>query len=319
MVQQLINRFYRVPKSKWKEIRRFGGYISYLKVLKGKKEMFNASKSLPPIFSHQGGLNIYFLTGKKYLYQTLFCAFSLVKVSPKETFQFILVDDGSFDDEFISQINSQMPNAKIITKTEIENNLGNRLPKLKYPYLNDKREIYPHIKKLTDIHTLDENPYKLVLDSDMLFWNEPVELINWLKQPNGCIYMLDCVESYGFDTALMQSLCGHEIPRLMNVGAIGIQSSTINWDHLETWGKTLEEKEGPSYFLEQALSAMIVSNQDKAILSKEEYIVNPEQGANNSNLNKLHHYVDLSKKYYFGSAWKTIYALSTQTKLKPPL
>lgn len=305
MIQKLIDYLYRYPISSWKNKQRFGGYWSHRTMIKGQSQMIKASQLLPPIPSFSKGLAVYFLTGKKYLYQTLFCAYSLVK-SSTEKFQFILVDDGSFDELYIDQIKKQMPGVSIITAASIQSNLNQHLPENEYPYLHHKRKIYPHIKKLTDIHTIDPNTAKLVLDSDMLFWNEPSELINWLKAPQGCIYMLDCEESYGYDTSLMKSLCGFEIPKLVNVGAFGYNSSIINWRSIERWSKTLEEKQGASYFLEQALSAMLVANEKSIILNKEEYIVNPITNLDNSTGIKLHHYVDLSKKYYFNIAWRRI-------------
>lgn len=305
LLQTLIDTVYRNPKSKYKTIKRFGGYVAYNKMLKHQEEMIEASIILPEIPSFKEGLQIYFLTGEKYLYQTLFCALSLTKACD-EKFQFILVDDGSFNQNLINRIEHQMPGVKLILTNEIEANLNRSLPLSKYPFLHRKREIYPHIKKLTDIHTIDTNSYKLVLDSDMLFWNEPAELINWLKNPSGCLHMIDCEESYGYDKVLMSSLCGYKIPEMVNVGAIGFNSNIINWQDLEIWAKTLEEKEGTSYFLEQALSAMIIASEPKSILNKEEYIVNPVEKTDSSTRVKLHHYVDLSKKYYFESLWKKV-------------
>lgn len=304
-IQKIIDHLYRFPLYKWKMIQRFGGFWDYHKMLQGQKQMMGASRQLPTIVSDKQGLHIYFLTGKNYFYQTLYCAFSLNKVS-KEKFQFILVDDGSFDEDLIKQISKQMPGAEIITADTIALNLKKHLPKSQFPYLHVKREIYPHIRKLTDIHTLDNNPYKLVLDSDMIFWDEPHEVISWLKTPNGCLYMLDCEESYGYDRNIMRSLCGHDIPPLVNVGLLGISSNTINFQNLEVWSKTLEDKQGASYFLEQALSAMLVADMPQTILKKEEYVVNPNISIIGLDVVKLHHYVDLSKKHYFNTFWKKI-------------
>lgn len=305
MYQKLINNLYRYPKSNWKNIQRFGGFRSYYKMLNGKKEMIKSSYRITEITSHLKGLPIYFLTGKNYFYQTLFCALSLVKNSQQE-FRFILVDDGSFDKELIENANIQIPGVEIITKETIDQNIRRTLPEQDFPYLHFKRKVYPHIKKLTDIHTIASDPYKLVLDSDMLFWQEPLELINWLKDPSGCLYMLDCEESYGYDKGLMQSLCGFKIPALMNVGVFGFNSDVINWENIEKWSQSLEEKQGTSYFLEQALSAMLVANEHKNILDKSEYIVNPNEGTIDFSKAKLHHYVDLSKQYYFNNAWKKL-------------
>jgi hypothetical protein len=305
LIQKFINEIYRYPKSNWKKIQRFGGIVNYKRMISGQKLMEKASNDLPEITSYPDGLPIYFLTGKKFIYQTLFCAYSLIKNS-KETFQFILVDDGSFDDTDVAYLELKMPSVKLVLKDEIEKQLERVLPAKDFPFLHLKRKVYPHIKKLTDIHTLTDNRYKLVLDSDMLFWQEPLAITNWLKNQNSPIYMLDCEESYGYSNSLMQQLCGNKIPSLMNVGAIGFSSDLINWEDLEIWASTLEEKEGKSYYLEQALTAMLIAGQPSTILENTDYIVNPTRRKIENPTGILHHYVDLSKEGYFKTAWKKV-------------
>lgn len=303
MIQSLINFLYRHPKSKLKLFNRFGGYFNYRKMMKGRELMKKESDYLSPVQSHPEGLIIYFLTGNKYLYQTLFCIQSLVRVSAVK-FKFILVDDGSFDKKLIERIHLQLPGAEIITKEIIEKNLHKYLPSNKYPFLHQKRKVYPHIKKLTDVHTIPGNTWKLALDSDMLFWCYPEEIIEWLHKPNKPLHMVDCEESYGYSYDLMEVLSGYKIRTLINVGAIGLNSDKINWDKIERWSKILEEREGSSYYLEQALSAMIISSADSIALNSKEYIVNPNKRSINSKLGTLHHYVDLSKDGYFRTAWQ---------------
>ncbi len=304
MLQQLINIFYRHPKSRLKIYKRFGGYFSYRAMLSNGKRMEQASWQLPPAQSYKEGLPIYFLTGKKYLYQTLFCIRSLQKATA-EKFHFIFVDDGSFDDAIIQRINIALPGAQIVTQSQIDENIRGKLPPNEYPVLRHKRLVYPHIKKLTDVHTMPGNAWKLVLDSDMLFWNEPVEMIKWLKSPVGFINMLDCVQSYGYSPTLMEELCGTKILQLLNVGVIGLNSELINWKNIEAWTKALEEKSGASYYLEQALTAMLIGNSPSTILPASEYIVNPNAADVINKRGMLHHYVDLSKAVYFKEAWKT--------------
>jgi hypothetical protein len=172
--------------------------------------------------------------------------------------------------------------------------------------LHHKRKVYPHIKKLIDIHTSNPVGWKLILDSDMLFWKEPVEMINWLKQPAQPIHMVDCVESYGYSEALMTKLCGTKIPHLLNVGIVGLNSSNIKWEIIENWVKELEETEGTSYYLEQALSAMLIGETTSTILNESDYKVNPTSIDLQHKVNTLHHYVDLSKEIYLKEAWRLI-------------
>jgi hypothetical protein len=302
-IQNFINIIYRHPKAKLKTIMRFGGFISYYKMRIGEIKMKKASNSLPPIISNAEGYPIYFLTGKNYIFQTLFCAYSLVKFS-NEKFQFYLIDDGTFNERIINNLNVKMPGVKIVNKQKIEENLNFKLPQKNFNFLRKKRTIYPHLKKLTDIHSCEENDFKLVLDSDMLFFEEPQQLIEFIKIGQGCIHMEDCEESYGYSNTLMEKLSQSKIPSLINVGVIGIRTEYINWDEINNWINILEIEEGTSYFLEQALSAMIIASHNKYLLDPNKYIVNPisfDQG------HILHHYVDLSKKFYFEKAWRIVY------------
>jgi hypothetical protein len=303
--QVLINYLYRYPLSAIKKYRRFGGYANYRRMLRGKSLMEKASFRLPPVASDPNGLAVYFLTGKHYLYQTLFCIHSLNKCGVNNL-RFVLVDDGTFDSRLIKRIIKQLPGAEIITREIIEDNLQKYLPEHLYSVLHQKRKVYPHIKKLTDIHTIPGAEWKLVLDSDMLFWNRPTEMLDWLKNPHRPIHMVDCLESYGYTTALMEQLCGSTIPNLLNVGIIGLNSSNINWAHVNQWVKILEEKEGASYYLEQALTAMLVANTETNVLPPNAYIVNPDNVATDNLKGALHHYVDISKEWYFTQAWKKI-------------
>jgi hypothetical protein len=303
MLQSVINFLYRYPKAHLIRYKRFGGYFGYRRMLKGKALMEQAAMGLPPVSSAVDGLTVYFLTGKKYLYQTLFCIRSLA-VSSENNYQFVLVDDGSIDERLTAQIKRQLPGARIVTRRMIGQNLAKRLPEAEYPVLYHKRKVYPHIKKLTDIHTIPGNEWKLVLDSDMLFCNQPTALISWLANPDKAIYMHDCLESYGYTRALMEELCGSPVPNLLNVGVIGLNSSQVNWKNIENWTKTLEEKEGSSYYLEQALTAMLLAGRETHILPPGEYIVNPEAEAIRKQTGTLHHYVDLSKEGYFKQAWR---------------
>jgi hypothetical protein len=306
VIQQAINFLYRHPKSKIKQIGRYGGFIKYYKIEKKIAEMQTTSLGLSPIQCHSEGLPIYFLTGKKHFHQTLFCILSLVKKCG-DIFCFYLVDDGTFDIKLKNRINQQLPGSVIITKEEINLQIENLFHLDKYPTLIHKRTVYPHIKKLTDIHSHLNGPeWKLVLDSDMLFRNKPTLLLNWLKNPDKPLHMVDCQESYGYSKSLMASLSGSAIPSLVNVGTIGLRSKSIRWPDLEVWIAELEALEGSSYYLEQALSAMLIGEQHSTVLPANDYVVNPSSLEVDQIKGVLHHYVDLSKGSYYNKMWQKV-------------
>src|SRR4051812_44783097 len=104
----------------------------------------------------------------------------------------------------------------------------------------------------------------------------------------------------------MEQLCGTAIKPLINVGAIGLNSAAIHWHNLEAWVATMEREEGTSYYLEQALSAMLIADKDAAVLNAKEYIVGPSEDDVKCGQGILHHYVDLSKLSYFNLAWQKL-------------
>lgn len=268
--------------------------------------MERASERLFVPYEEAGApLEVHFLTGRHYWYQTVFCMYSLQKAAGRP-FRWHLYDDGTFDEALIGRMQTQAPGAVVHTRQEIEARLRSCLPEQDYPFLWRKRRVYPHLKKLTDIHAGSQG-WKLVLDSDMLFYKNPEWLIRWLEAPEAVLHITEGQSSYGYTPGLMKELCGREITPCVNVGVVGLKSEEIDWDALERWGEELEAREGASYFLEQALTAMIISKNDSVKEDKGNYIVHP-QNKNDVIQRKgaLHHYVGLSKEWYYKIAWKSI-------------
>src|SRR5690606_28875224 len=114
--------------------------------------------------------------------------------------------------------------------------------------------VYFNIRKLTDIHP-GRDGWRIVLDSDMLFFAPPRDLLEWMKSPAQPLFMTDIATSYGRSDSRLQSICGLAVPQKLNVGICALQSEQIDWDEIEEWHRQLVS-EGTSYFDEQALLAM---------------------------------------------------------------
>jgi hypothetical protein len=92
------------------------------------------------------------------------------------------------------------------------------------------------------------------------------------------------------------------VPDAINVGVCGLRSDSIDWDLLERWTATLLREEGMSYYLEQALTAMLFAS-GGTLLPASDYIVLPSADAMMTRRGKLHHYVADSKTEYLTSLW----------------
>ena len=199
----------------------------------GRRAMESAVRSLPSLQSAPTGApRVFFLSGTRFWYQTAFCAYSLC-AHAKVPIQIVIVDDGSLTGEQASQLYRIIPGVQIRWAKEVSSLLDLHLPIERFPTLRQRRIVYPHLRKLTDVH-IEGAGWKLALDSDMLFYRRPEFLLEWLENPRRPLHLVDIEESYGYTLGLMKELVGAPIPQRVNVGACGLRSDTINWERLES-------------------------------------------------------------------------------------
>ncbi len=275
-------------------------------------QMEQAALRLTPFVANRPGpvYEVHFLTGKRFWDQTCFCFYSLLQQTDLNL-KLVAYDDGTLTKPYIKNIQRLFPTAHIVTAQSIEEALDRYLPASQFPYLRSRRLEYPNLRKLTDIH-VGSTGWKLVLDSDMLFFYPPAELLNWLEAPQNPCHMVDTETAYGYSSALMETLAGATMPERVNVGICGLQSDAIDWQELENWCRTLIETEGTHYYQEQAMIAMLMARQTCSVMSADDYIVMPQKAEVVDPEAKLHHYVSDSKPWYFRYGWKHIAQMHTK-------
>ncbi|MBF2097682.1 MAG: glycosyl transferase [Gloeomargaritaceae cyanobacterium C42_A2020_066] len=273
-----------------------------------RQEMESTAASLPPlpVFATQLPTHVHFLTGKKYWYQTCFCAYSLIQQA-QVGISFVIHDDGSLTPEHCAVFRQLFPGVHIILAPEAEARLDQYLPAGRYPSLRSRYRSLALMRKLMDIHP-GQRGWRLFLDSDMLFFRRPEFLLNWLSEPTIACHMVDVVESYGYTKALMSRLCEAPIPASVNTGILGIQSESIDWDRVELWCQGLLDAAGTHYYQEQALTAMILATQSCIPVSAQDYLVKPDEVEAQSPKAVLHHYVATSKPWYYHYGWRHVLA-----------
>lgn len=281
------------------------GWINIFLAERGMRQMKVAAARLPATPEPRADApEVYFLTGEKFWYQTVFCAYSLVSHCPQPP-RFVILDDGSLTSDRVAQLRSILTGCRVLAAAEIEARLDVHLPFEKFRVLRQRRLEYPHLRKLTDIHAGTQG-WKLVLDSDMLFHRRPDVLLRWLATPDAPIHMTDIENAYGYSISLMQRLSGHPIPDRINVGICGLDSDAIDWTRLEKWCGELMRLEGSHYLQEQALAAMLISQWRHIAVSPADAIVAPSPEECRAPSVCLHHYVAESKTFYFRTAWRRI-------------
>jgi len=202
------------------------------------------------------------------------------------------------------------PQVRFISETATIARLDEHLPVSRYPALRERWLHYPNIRKILDVHA-GARGWKLVIDSDLLFFRRPTLLLDWFARPTLPLHAVDCETSYGYTRPLMNSLAGKPVAELVNVGLTGLDGAEVDWDRLEHWSRRLIDAEGTHYYLEQALIAMLVAGRPCTIAPATDYVTLPRPPEATQCDATMHHYVAGSKRWYFQHNWRRCLAAAS--------
>jgi hypothetical protein len=284
---------------------REGGPIVRRRTETGRQEMEAAAAELPALpTSGPSQVAIHLLTGRRFWYQTAFCLWSLSKSSGRAVAP-VIYDDGTLDDNVRAPLARIFPLARFIERSDCIRRLDEFLPVSRYPSLRERWTNYPHIRKLIDPH-VGGGGWKLVSDSDLLFFRSPDFLLHWVDNPTAPLHAVDCETSYGYSRPLMDRLATRPVADLVNVGLTGLNSGELDWDRIEHWCSELLAREGTHYYLEQALVAMILAGRECSIAPARDYVTLPRKPEVQACQAAMHHYVAESKRWYFQQNWRRV-------------
>jgi hypothetical protein len=191
---RLAYQAYYRPLGAWKRMLGDGGPIEQWKTERGRREMEAVAARLPPLlFSESKPVELHVLSGRGFWYQTIFCLWSFANSSGRHILPYVY-DDGSLNPSMSDAVRRLWPKARIIPSDEIQSRLEETLPRSRFPFLRERWDAYPNIRKLTDVH-LGSAGWKLVLDSDLLFFRRPDFLLSWCDAPDRPLHAVDVEES----------------------------------------------------------------------------------------------------------------------------
>jgi hypothetical protein len=304
----LARQLWHEPRVRLRNMILEGGPYEQWRTANGHKDMHAAALALPTLSEPNGSpypTAIRFLSGARFWHQTLLCMVSL-QLQSERRIDAIVFDDGTLDADACAAVLRVMPWTRFVMAEEIDAQIEERLPASHFPTLRARRAVYPHLRKLTDLH--DANAWSLIFDSDMLFYRKPTALLNWMEAPKNVIFIEDFMRSYGYSESLMNELARGTVPDRMNVGLYGIHGSHIDYEYLEYCARVTIDRERASYFQEQALTALLVSGMNGVALPAKDYIVLPTLSEGKNQRAVMHHYVAHSKRSYFQYGWRRVVA-----------
>ena len=311
---KIIYKFYYKGKSDRAYMQKFGGKANYLDMLQAEQEMRTYALHKLTIdsgFKPDGKFKLNFLTGDKFIHQTLFCTYSFFKFLTTEessNFSVNYFSDGSLSGETMALLKSRFPAVRVIDTHQINDLRSTYLPKSIFPLLNKKVNTLPLFKKLIYPH-LNNSGLAIFFDSDMLFMRRPVAFLNWLYQFGDDAKQAFCIQdinrSYGYTDEQILKVWPAPVKNDINSGLYAINSAQIDFKWIEAIANKFETQYGSQYYMEQLITAILLEKTGNlTVASKADYIVLPDIAQIENQTGVLHHYVNESKRLYFKQSWK---------------
>lgn len=306
---RLLYLAWHKPRAEIRESLAAGGPIEQWRTWRGRTAMERAAASLPVLPDFGGRpLELHLLTGQRFWYQTAFCLWSFARAAGRDLAPVIL-DDGSLTLAQADSLRRLFPRATLVSRTEIAARLDTHLPRARFPSLRARGDEFPLLGKLTHPH-VGSRGWKLLIDSDLLFFHRPALLIDWLETPSLPLRATDIQNAYGYSLDLLAGLAGQPVPELVNTGLLGLRSEEIDWERMEHWCRTLIERHGTHYYQEQAFVALLLAGRPHVTAPISDYVTLPRPPEATACRAVMHHYVADSKQWYFRHNWRRLLAPS---------
>lgn len=284
----------------WRE----GGPLMQWQTARGRSEMMAAALSLPKLETPVVGarpIEVTFLTGSGFWFQTVFCIWTLQQASGRRV-SVRIFDDGSLTSEQFNAIRRVSEAAELVSAPAAEEMLAHSLPADRFPALHARRKKLPLMRKLMDVHGTSPG-WRLLLDSDLLFFRNPSLLLDWLDTPSQPIRATDVINAYGYSLPTLHTLAGHPVPEKINTGILGLHGPSIDWERMESWCRALDAR-GSHYYQEQALVALLLAGVEHTAAPITDYVTLPCLPEARECRAVMHHYVAESKRWYFQKNWR---------------
>ena len=266
-----------------KETLRYGyGRKGVLKYLANK--FWNSKKIYDlrlPDYKRVDGIEIHMLCRKKDADMLAWSLTSFIRQSgicPKV----IIHDDGTFDKDTVSKLEYRFPELEILSfekADELVKNMADLSPRL----LEHRNNGHKLVHKLIDIFLLTQSEKVMILDSDILFFNRPDEILEFIYENSGHDSLIT-KNSGRYDLGLSENYFKkYEFLKnnadFMNSGIILYKKNKIDLDKLLEYFENTRRAPG-DYLVEMSGWACLIAQTKFRFLSPDRY---PIKGKLNSN------------------------------------
>jgi len=174
-------------------------------------------------------------------------------------FPLVIHVNGAFEKQMFTCLRTHFPDATLVSQEDADRIVGKRLTASGFARLALARKASPFMIKLTDFPLLAEGATVLGIDSDVLFFDRPSDLIEMAVCPiDGYLFQRDVKSTYNTTPDAAMALFGIQLAPCVNTGLMVYSSNVPNMEAFERYlqDPTLAI---PNGFIEQTLYALHAS------------------------------------------------------------
>ncbi len=245
---------------------------------------------------------IHVLTGEK---DWQFCAWMLASFfhHTEHTWSVVIHDDGTLTDEMRRELATLFKTARIIPRAQADATLDAALKSLPLAY--EYRGMHPLALKIFDMPYYCEAPRFIMLDSDVLFFNHPREIMDWVG--NGakeCWFAEDVTENSLLPERDAIEDLGVQLWPRVNTGIALITKEAIDFEFCDRILGETSILKGSLQCVEQTLFALCASRYGRGGLLPKSYEISLSKNAAEDSVAR--HYVGTVRDRFFGDGLKRL-------------
>jgi hypothetical protein len=215
----------------------------------------------------------------------------------------VIHDDGSLCDDATRTLRRMFPGARIIPRAEADAALERSL--IPYPFCLDYRRTHPLALKIFDMPHFAEGDRFLIIDSDVLFFQRPGEVINWTRAgTDDCWFNEDVEEGTLVSPDEAFAELGVKLWRRVNSGLCLLFKQALDFDFCDCALAQTSILRGHVWRIEQTLFALCASRHGKGGLLPGDYEVSLKKHASAGVIAR--HYVGAVRDRFYGEGLKRL-------------
>ena len=221
-----------------------------------------------------GDAHVIMMCGHRQVNMGVLSLWSLARFLPNG-FRFSVFSDGTVTSSDEAVFKRAVPNVSFIGDTEIEPIRLSRVDAVRFPKLNLARRRRTLVRRLIDFHFTSDCKKIVIIDSDVLFFELPQQLVEAAKSSERDMrWMHDMEHTYPASLTEMRLTCGVSIPEMLNSGVVVMpRLGSSDFESMERILERWPEEWFEGYFIDQTLMACLAGTLGGSSLDTKYYAI----------------------------------------------